>query len=796
MSIKKLLSSTTLLAFIAMLLLGILAFWFGWRYVTNVGLRIDEFSTLWGAHQTLEHGYPLMPSGVIYTRGILMSYLIAALATFGELSYTVGRLPSLFFGTVAVLATFYIGYREWNWRVGWIAALGLALLPEAITASGMARFYAPLLFFVLLTIWMAYQITQIPIHAQKKPSIRLYFLFVVCFILALFSQEETILLVPGLVLGWWLWRGWRYLFQPQPFFSLVACLVALIVRYIIEIKGQPGYFEAMQNEHKTYIELNYFDVVGAWETYSDLYISTDRLLWTSFAILSLIALFYVLWNKKGKLTALPPFYQATFFFSMQFILVFIMLLTIVGHDWRKPRFVLMVQPFWLLVGATGMVLLIDQLKKHIRINIRAFHWHLLTIGGVSTLILALMWPEAIYTTRVMRGHYERTLAYLAANLQPEDVVISTQPPACAFGIGFACDYYVLQEGYKAYVTQRDGVWIDRWTGAKLLNEPDALRQLTREASRVWLMSDTDRLAKRFESDFTRVFLEQFEVEYKTGEIRLLLAPNWRSSPNYVSQKTFDVPLKIGPLILSSWERSEIELGQPMELLLWWGNKEPIYEKISTSLQLVASDGTHLIQDDGPLANNVFELHKLPSDGLPDMKRLVLPTNLTSGRYRLELMAYESNTREALSDFQPIAWFHIGHPPSAADEIINVSWQNGITLIGHDALPDSVPTEPLNLRLFWQTSKSIPLDYTIFAHLVGPNGQLVAQSDHPPEGGFYPTSAWVIGDLVEDHHTLQLPLTLPAGEYRLLAGWYQLNSGERLLLTDGSDAFELGRWQVK
>ena len=48
-----------------------------WRYATEISLYVDEFTTLWGAQRILELGAPILPSGVLYTRGLLNTYVTA-----------------------------------------------------------------------------------------------------------------------------------------------------------------------------------------------------------------------------------------------------------------------------------------------------------------------------------------------------------------------------------------------------------------------------------------------------------------------------------------------------------------------------------------------------------------------------------------------------------------------------------------------------------------------------------------------------------------------------------------------
>ena len=123
------------LAIVGLLAAGL---WLRWLYVTNVAVHIDEFTTLWAARRILETGVPVMPSGVVYARGLFPTYVIAAVGTLADLTYLTGRLPSVIFGVATVAAAFLAGRREWNARVGWLAALGLTLLPEAIDASRAA----------------------------------------------------------------------------------------------------------------------------------------------------------------------------------------------------------------------------------------------------------------------------------------------------------------------------------------------------------------------------------------------------------------------------------------------------------------------------------------------------------------------------------------------------------------------------------------------------------------------------------------------------------------------------------
>lgn len=125
----------------------------------------------------------------------------------------------------------------------------------------------------------------------------------------------------------------------------------------------------------------------------------------------------------------------------------------------------------------------------------------------------------------------------------------------------------------------------------------------------------------------------------------------------------------------------------------------------------------------------------------------------------------------------------------------------IELTGFDVNSNFSDTpKTVSLRLFWQSTAPIETEYTIFSQLLGPDGQVWAQQDNPPQGGRYPTTAWAEIDMVVDRYHLTLRDGAPLGEYRLLVGMYDPASVERLpVLIDGQlqpdNAVELTRLTI-
>ncbi len=111
----------------------------------------------------------------------------------------------------------------------------------------------------------------------------------------------------------------------------------------------------------------------------------------------------------------------------------------------------------------------------------------------------------------------------------------------------------------------------------------------------------------------------------------------------------------------------------------------------------------------------------------------------------------------------------------------------IELTGAQLYPSTLrPGGTLCVDLNWRALKQPDGDYTVFVHLVDPNGQVVAQTDLQPQGGFSPTSQWTAGTPQIDRHGLILPDNLAAGDYTVRLGLYRSDDQSPLRVTRGEN----------
>jgi hypothetical protein len=108
-----------------------------------------------------------------------------------------------------------------------------------------------------------------------------------------------------------------------------------------------------------------------------------------------------------------------------------------------------------------------------------------------------------------------------------------------------------------------------------------------------------------------------------------------------------------------------------------------------------------------------------------------------------------------------------------------------------------PNGQINLTLYWQAIDTPTDGYTVFNHLVGPDGQTHGQFDSPPVNDAWLTQTWLPGEIIIDRRVIPVNPDAPPGSYEINIGLYtafdlirlpvwlngQPQPGDQLLLTN-------------
>lgn len=124
--------------------LGSLTFW------------MDEAIQTYAALGLIQHGSPVLPSGMVYMRSFLDTFLIAQSFKIFGVSEFAARLPSALFGVLTIPLVYLTGKEFGNRRVGIIAAFLITFSVFETVWNRDARMYSQFQFLYLLTAYLFY----------------------------------------------------------------------------------------------------------------------------------------------------------------------------------------------------------------------------------------------------------------------------------------------------------------------------------------------------------------------------------------------------------------------------------------------------------------------------------------------------------------------------------------------------------------------------------------------------------------------------------------------------------------
>lgn len=148
--------------------------------------------------------------------------------------------------------------------------------------------------------------------------------------------------------------------------------------------------------------------------------------------------------------------------------------------------------------------------------------------------------------------------------------------------------------------------------------------------------------------------------------------------------------------------------------------------------------------------------------------------------------YLGNVRR---DYQEIdVWQRDEGRPFDTSDPLEIAVEDGtrfgasLYLRGYTLASDEVRRgETLSLTLFWTADRPANHPWSVFAHLVGADGQPVGQDDQTPYDGLLPPTRWDAGIVVDDDYEITVAADATPGRYHLVVGMYDWRTGERLPL---------------
>ena len=230
-------------------------------------------------------------------------------------------------------------------------------------------------------------------------------------------------------------------------------------------------------------------------------------------------------------------------------------------------------------------------------------------------------------------------------------------------------------------------------------------------------------------------------------------------------------------------------GQSVHLSLYWQTTARPVKDYLVSIYLVDEGGKLWLQSsrqalDGDYPISLWEAGQVVRDRFD----LVIGPETPRAMYELRIGLYDVETQRYL----PVVTLSGG---SAVSESISLGqilvrgrqrqfevppMENplkahlgeAVSLLGYDLEEDEVaPGEVVHLTLYWQARQEMDVSYTVFVHLLDAQNRIWGQRDSMPDGGQYPTTGWLAGEVVKDEYEIAVDPTAPAGEYLIEVGLY-------------------------
>jgi hypothetical protein len=252
--------------------------------------------------------------------------------------------------------------------------------------------------------------------------------------------------------------------------------------------------------------------------------------------------------------------------------------------------------------------------------------------------------------------------------------------------------------------------------------------------------------------------------------------------------------------------SIVKPGEDLHLTFLWQAARRLNQNYVVFIQVVDKEGKVWASRDSAPADGTYPTARwLAGEVVRDEHTLAVPAAMPDGEYRLLVGMYlQPDKADRLTvlrwirssgDHLDLGLVRVqGRPrvftPPPITHRQEVRLGEGITFLGYDLAGSQEgsafqarPGDTLKLTLYWQALGATDISYTVFAHLLGPDGRLRAQQDNPPCRGACPTTSWLAGEVLADEYTITIPADVAPGDYRLEIGLYDGATKQRLPVLD-------------
>lgn len=288
--------------------------------------------------------------------------------------------------------------------------------------------------------------------------------------------------------------------------------------------------------------------------------------------------------------------------------------------------------------------------------------------------------------------------------------------------------------------------------------------------------------------------ETFGVARNAGQVRVTPAGRTAGPKEFEMQHALRMSLAPG-LELMGYDlgAEKVGPGERLPVTFYWRAIRPIDKdyKVNLNARSVAGDegGGWL----NPLASKEYPTSQWRrGEVIVDVHQLRMPPTARSGFYVLNMRLVNSATGSQASERVILGKLEFVERARRFDtpEVqypVGIDLGDRVKLIGYDLPQRGVAAdEAFPLTLHWRALSEMDTSYTVFVHVVGPDGSIRGQWDSVPGQGTLPTTGWVKDEVIVDEYLVPMNEDAPPWQYTILVGMYDPRTGERLRVAGGQD----------
>jgi 4-amino-4-deoxy-L-arabinose transferase-like glycosyltransferase len=244
-------------------------------------------------------------------------------------------------------------------------------------------------------------------------------------------------------------------------------------------------------------------------------------------------------------------------------------------------------------------------------------------------------------------------------------------------------------------------------------------------------------------------------------------------------------------------------GERLPVTLYWhatGRPATDYAVVFEARSVGGRDGGAWTE---PLGSELYPTHKWRrGEVLVSLHQLQMPPYARTDTYMLTVRLLDTASgqmvgREIMGKLEFVERPRYFETPQVQYPV-GADLDDVAQLIGYDLPQRRVRAgETFPITLYWRALGETRTSYTVFIHVVGPDGVIRGQWDSIPGAGTLPTTGWIKGEVITDRYMVPMAKDAPPWEYTILVGMYDPRTGERLKVKDTTrDAIVLSAVRVE